>query len=89
MSFQKGDLLLCVDNAFTNSKWKGILPVIGEYYTWRADCPDSESHGYVEEIVSPIAPTGFEYSHAKDWYKKMDIEVNINELIEESKLVNI
>lgn len=88
MSFQPGDLLVCVANNVDNPVWKGIKPIIGEYYTWRRNY-ESGKYGYVEEIISPISPTsGIEYAHGAFWYKK--VEVDISEVVEvlENQLVN-
>lgn len=87
MNFQKGDLLICVANDVENPQWEGILPEIGQYYTWRGDNPHFPEHfGFVEEIISPTYADGLEYSHAKAWYKKVDDNVNIEELMEETQL---
>ncbi len=90
MSFKKGDLLICVDNTFENPYYLGILPVIGQYYTWRGDHPTKKDLGYVEEIISPICPiTLSECGHDKDWYEKVDSNVNIEQLVKESQLETV
>ena len=81
--FNPGDLLVCVSNEVTNPAWKGIKPVIDNYYTWRETLKEYPDHGYVEEIRSPIDPAnGSEYAHSIDWYKKIDDVVDAQALVD-------
>lgn len=82
MKFQPGDLLICVSNEMNNPEWKGILPEVGRYYTWRGYFREYDHVGYVEEIVSPME-YGCEYAHAVQWYEKVDSDVDVNALLEE------
>lgn len=84
--FQKGDLLICVDNHAVNPFWRGTAPKIGEYYTWRGEYVEEPcNHGYVEEIKSKTNPRGYEYPHVDHWYEKVDEPSPLAELIEEIK----
>lgn len=92
--FKPGDLLECIANDVTNPKWKGIKPEIGQYYTWRGNSFFSgiigKFYGYVEEIISPIDPaSNREFVHDKKWYRKVDVNVNIEELMKETELQEI
>lgn len=84
--FKPGDILECVANNVINPYWKGILPEIGCYYTWRSTWSVEARHGYVEEIISPLNQSGIEYLHDSMWYRKINDNVNIQALMEETQL---
>lgn len=86
-NFQVGDLLVCIDNTVLAALWVGEKPKVGNYYTWSGYI--SHSHyddlGAVDEIPLQRHPDGTLCAHTDQWYEKVNVEVNVEELVEEAQ----